>query len=133
MHPEHIPTYRGQWEESENSETSICAVFIMLGYDLTFLNQEIGKYLGGLSEKFSQILIWVRKVTEVRLFKICGFFSLFSLIMFWTFSFMWENSRNYVILHKFDDVRLFLWNILNQFSFTFGSLVSCQTHKCQNI
>ena len=79
----------------------------MPGYDFTFLTQKFGNFWGfeweifqnfGLSEKIETFLS--------DILEIYGFLSLFSLIIFCTFSFMCENSKNCVMLHQFDNVRL---------------------------
>ena len=49
----------------EKSETFISEIFKMLEYNFTLLTQS-----EGLSKKFSQILVRVRKLRKVKLFKV---------------------------------------------------------------
>ena len=53
---------------------------------------------GGLSEEFTHILVWVRKVGlfKVRFLNFMAFFSLFWLMKFWTFSFKWSKIQEFI-------------------------------------
>ena len=103
----------------------------MLGYDFTFLTQNLaifGRFEWEIFKFWFEWENWEKwDFLKWDFRNLWLFFSLFSLIIFWTVSFMCENSKNCVMLHQFDNVRLFQWNILNSLSFTFGLLVSCQT------
>ena len=109
-------SWGSMWKNWER-ETYISEIFKMLGFDFTILTQRFGNFWGVWVRNFSRFWFewdnrekWDFSKWDFRNLRL--FFSLFSLVISCTFSFMCKNSKSRVMLHQDFSSKTFWINLV---------------------